>query len=169
MHSVSALPWLPPAPVDFKARCRALGQSGTATGPGLLFLAGFRLMAPQSVEIARALARLRAAGGDLSPLSGLRLGVLASGTVDPLLDCIPAAAVRHGIAVELLSAPYDQVLQQALDPASHVNLARLDAVLVAVDHRWLHLDRTDLTDAAPERIATAIRKLRSVVDGLREH
>ncbi len=170
MHpAISTLPWLPPPPMDFKARCRILGQSGAAIGPALQFLAGFRLTAPQSVEIARALARLRAAGADPSPLSDLRLGVLASGTVDPLLDCIPAAAARHGIAVELLSARYDQVLQQALDPDSDVNNGRLDAVLVAVDHRWLHLDRANLTDASGERIATAIRKLRCVVDGLREH
>jgi FkbH-like protein len=160
---------LSPAPADFKAQCRDLRPSGPNIGAKLQFLASFRLTALQSLEIARASARLRTAGADLSPLSGLRLGILASGTIDPLLDCIPAAAARHGIAVELVGTPYDQVLQQALDPASEINRAGLDAVLVAVDHRWLHLDHADLSGASEARVASAIRNLRSVVDGLREN
>jgi FkbH-like protein len=96
------------------------------------------------------------------------MGVLASATFDLLLDCLPAAAARHGVALDLKSAPYDQVMQQALDPASEINAAHLDAVLVAVDHRWLNLDRASLDESPADRVSAAIRRLRSVVDGLRE-
>src|SRR5690606_22185171 len=43
------------------------------------------------------------------------------------------------------------------------------AVLVAVDHRWLNLDKVGIEDIPAERIAAAIQRLRSVVEGLRAH
>jgi FkbH-like protein len=168
-ETVLALPWLAGPPSDFAAQCKA-AQASTA-GAGLLLqrLATFRLNAVQSAKLARTITRLRAAGRDLSPLSGFRLGVLASATFDFVLDCIPAASARHGVAVDIVSAPYDQVMQQALDPASDINRGRLDAVLVAVDHRWLNLDRPDLLSRPGERAQSAVDRLRTVVQCLRSH
>ena len=163
MHdSFLALPWLLAAPDDFSKRCRALDASN-ASGGAILQLAGFNLSAQQSLSLSRAIARCR--GADLSPLSDFRLGILASATFDLVIDCIPAAAARHGVAVKITSAPYDQVMQQALDPASPINAARFDAVLIAVDHRWLGLERAELQGNA--RVAEALERLRTVVEGLR--
>ena len=167
--SVSALPWLAAPPADFRARCRALPEVGGSVGAAVQLLAGFSLDAAQSAMLRRALARLRAAGRDLAPLAGFRLGVLASATYDLICDCIPAAGARHGLAIDLVTTPYDQVMQQALDPASAINNAGLDAALLAVDHRWLGLDRNCLASPAEERIASAMQNLRALVDALREH
>src|SRR5690348_4513191 len=114
-HSIVTLPWLPLPPDDFAAQCKAAG-TGASAGATLQFLAGHRLNPRQSLTLARAIERCRSSGADLAPLSGFRLGILASNTFDMLMDCIPAAAARHGVAVELTSTPYDQVMQQALDP-----------------------------------------------------
>ena len=160
--SVATLPWLPAPPEDFSARCRALSASSVAPGPALQQLANFALDARQSLSLARAIARCRVTG--LSPLSDYRLGILASATFDLIVDCIPAAAARHGLAVEIFSAPYDQVVQEAFNPKSGINRARLDGVLIAVDHRWLKLDR-----AGGEGAPAALARLRSVVENLRAH
>jgi FkbH-like protein len=166
--SVAALPWLPDPPADFGAQCRACADEAVA-GPSIQRLASFRLSAQESLKLTRAIGRCRNAGKSLDPLSGFRLGVLASATFDLLLDCVPAAAARHGVALELLTTPYDQVLQQTLDPNSEVNAAALDGVLIGVDHRWLNLDRPDFSETPEARAAAAVDKLANVVHALRQN
>lgn len=163
--SLADLPWLPPAPTDFQERCKALG-GGVPAGPALQDLANHLLSGRQAIALARAQARLRAAGADLTPLVPFRLGVLASATFDLLTDSLPAAALRFGVDLQVTTTPFDQVMQQALDPASEINSAGLDGVLLAVDHHWLNLDRPDLTGAKGARVEDAVRRLASVVGGL---
>ncbi len=167
--SVVHLPWLPTATQDFGARCRAVGVDGNPAGPALQTLAGFRLSANQAVAVQRALKRCRSGNVDLAPLLGFRLGLLTNATFDLLNDQLPAGAARHGVALELVTTPYDQVMQQALDPTSEINRSTLDAVLVAVDHRWLNLDRVKLGEKPEERVSAALQRLRAVVDGLRDN
>jgi FkbH-like protein len=165
MHdSIVTLPWLPEPPADFSAQCRALAASDNF-GAAFQHLATHRLNAMQSSRLALAMRRARDAGRDFAPLSGFRLGILASATFDLVMDCIPAGAARHGVAVEMISAPYDQVIQQALDPESAINRASFDGVLVAVDHRWLGLDGIALDEGV--RVADALDRLRTVVESLR--
>lgn len=167
--SIVDLPWLPPAPADFSARCRALGTSTEPSGQALQTLAGFRLSAQQAAALARALKRCRSGGAGLAPLVDFRLGVLTHATFDLLNDHLPAGAVRHGVALELANTPYDQVMQEALDPSSSINTAKLDAVLVAVDHRWLGLERVKLSEKPEDRVGNALQRLRTVVEGLRQN
>lgn len=168
MASLASLCWLPEAPADFSARCRSAAESENA-GATIQNLASFRLSAQQSLGVTRAIARCRKAGLNLAPLSEFRLGVLANATFDFLLDCFPAAAARHGVALQLVSTPYDQVLQQALDPGSIINTAGLDAVLAGVDHHWLNLARPDFSANPEARAAAAIDCLRTVVESLGRH
>ncbi len=167
--SIADLPWLPLPPADYSAQCRAIGASTQALGATIQRLAVHRLSSRQSSSLARAIKRCQCTNLDLAPLSSFRLGVLASATIDLLLDCIPAAAARHGVAVEIMSAPYDQVMQQALAAGSDINVAHLDAVLLAVDHRWLNLDRPNLKETPAEQVAAALQRLRAAVEALRRH
>ncbi|HEY3638811.1 MAG TPA: HAD-IIIC family phosphatase [Rhizomicrobium sp.] len=166
--AISSLPWLPEPPDDFAIQCRACGDA-TSAGAEIQRLASFRLSAQQSLKLSRTIARCRNSGANLEPLSGFRLGVLASSTFDLLLDCVPAAAARHGVAVEVLAAPYDQVLQEALNAGSEINTAGLDGVLIAVDHRWMHLDRPDFSESPAARVKSAVGKLGMAVEALRRH
>jgi len=167
--SVIDLPWLREAPSDFGARCRAAGTAQEPAARELQFLAGYRLTSRNATLLARAVRRCRADLKDLAPLSPLRLGVLAGATSDLLLDDLVAAAARHGVALDIVSAPYDQVAQQAFDPTSLINAARPDAILVAVDHRWLRLDRPVLDQDAAQNVAARVGQLREIVQALRTH
>ncbi len=166
--TILALRWLPEPLADFSDRCRTLAPAQPNLGAKIQELATQRLNSTQSARLGQAIRKLQKSASDLSPLSNFRLGILASATFDLIADCIPAAAARHGVIIEMVSAPYDQVMQQALDPDSAINKGRLDAAVIAVDHRWLGLERPQL--ARPDnRVCEALERLRSVVDGLRRH
>ena len=167
--SIRDLPWLPAAPEDFSARCRALGAADGKAGAAIQQLAGYALRPAQAANLGKAVARLRASGCDLMPLSAFRLGVLSNATFDLVADGLAAAAARHGVALEVVTTPYGQVMQQALDPRSSINVAGLDAVLVAVDHRGLQLAQPSLVGSAQHQVRAAIDSLRAVVNGLHDH
>lgn len=164
-HRRIDLPWLPRAPVDFSTRCRIL-RSGQATSADFQFLAGHRLSAVQAASFRRSFERCLAAGVDLSSLSKLKLAVISNATMDFIADEIPAAAVRHGIAVELILPDFDQVIQQALDPGSQTNVSRPDVVLLAVDYHWLGLSNFAGANAAAQ-LSAAKERLFSTADALR--
>jgi FkbH-like protein len=167
--SIIDFPWLSDAPDDFSSRCRSIGRCGEDHGRQIQLLANFRLNARQSLALSRAIERCRSNNLALDPLTSFRLGVLSNGTADVIIDCLPAACARHGVAVQILSSPFDQVMQQALDPASAINTAQLDAVLVAVDHHWFSFEGMDLAQDPERRVANAIESLRSVVEALRRN
>lgn len=164
--SIENLPWLPPAPADFADRCKALATATEQAGALAAGLATHGLTPGQSARFARALGKARAADRSMAPLGSFRLGVLASFTADLLLDCVPAACVRHGVAVDLVTTPYDQVFQQALDPQSALHRAKVDGALVLVDHRWFRLDRPILS-GAEAFVAECAANLAGIVDALR--
>jgi FkbH-like protein len=163
------LPWLQEAPPDFSVRCRMAASCGEGSGRALQFLAGFRLNSRHAAHFARALSRCRAERKNLAPLSPFRLGLLAGATSDLLVDDLVAAAARHGVALEIVAAPYDQVMQQALDPSSLINTAQPDAILIAVDHRWLKIDRPVLDENAGHVVARQIAQLREIAQALQNH
>ncbi len=164
--SVRDLPWLAPAPADLRARIRMLAEAASP-GADIQFLASHRLEPQQAANLGKQIAKALREQRTLAPLSGFRLGILSSSTFDLVAEQIPAAAARHGVAAELILGDYDQVTQAALDPRSAIATARPDAVLVAVDHRWLGLDH-DLGDPRV-RLASAQEQLRAVIDGIRAH
>jgi FkbH-like protein len=155
---------LAPPPEDVRARIRKLADV-LAPGPEIQFLASHRLEPQQAANLGKQIAKARSDGRALAPLSDFRLGVLASATFDLLAEQIPTAAARHGVAVELLLADYDQVTQTALDTNSVFSRNKPDALLVAVDHRWLQLDH-ELGDPRA-RLGSALEQLRGVIAGLK--
>ena len=163
-YSVRDLPWLSPPLGDIRERIRKLADN-PKPGAEIQFLASHRLEPQVAANLGKQIAKARSEKRSLAPLSDFKLGVLASATFDLLAEQIPAAAARHGVAVELVLADYDQVTQTALGPNSAVAKARPDAVLIAVDHRWLNLDH-DLSDPRA-RTASGLAQLRGVIDGVK--
>ena len=153
------LEWLPPAPADFRRRCLALSSSATP-GRDIRTLATHALDLGQLEELADAIGRVRDGGADLHPLTPFRLGFLGNGTLDFIEPALIASAARHGIALQCIRGGYDQALQDALDPASVVNAAKPDAVLVALDYRALPLrERPGDSEAADASIEGAVAHL----------
>jgi FkbH-like protein len=164
MPSIEHLPWLAPPPTDFKAQCAALARAASQDrGVQAASLATHALDARQARRLGRVLGGLREAGGSLAPLSQVRLVALSNANFDFIGDHLPAAAARHGIDLDLILPPFDQAMQQALDPYSITATSKADAVLLALDHRWYGLSRPAFDDAAGT-IAGAVGRLTALLD-----
>jgi FkbH-like protein len=163
------LAWLPRPPRDFTAQCRALTEAEDA-GPRIRTLANHALDGNQLDRLAKNIDTLARTGRSLAPLTPFRLGLVGSGTLDFIVPALAASAARHGILLDCVKGDYDQILQEALSPASHVNSARPDAVLVAIDHRSLPVRPTP-GDAAGQRqnIAAALDYIAALRAGLKQH
>jgi hypothetical protein len=136
------LHWLPRVPGDFSARLKALAGSTSPLGRELQALTLHALDLNQLTRVAKAIRRARGEGKSLDPLVPFRLAVLSNSTVDLFVPALEATAVRHGIVLETIQPPYDQVAQEALIPNSMVNSSKPDAVLFAMDYRALPLKLT---------------------------
>jgi len=158
------MPWLPDAPEGFRARLKAVPMLAEGHGTALAQLALHRLNSTQARAFAKTLRGLATEGVPLAPLAPFRLAVLSSATFDTIEDPLVAAGARHGVALDLAVAEYDQIIQTAFDPEAEVFATRPDAVFVHFDHRWLALDRfsTDpagTVDAALDQVAMVLRAL----------
>ena len=162
------LPWLPMAPDDWLERARQISPEAPDAGADLRALASFRLDASKSTTLRRAAVKLRNAGNTLAPLSPFKLGIIAANTFDLVLDCLPAAAMRHGVALETLQASYGMIMQPVLDPTSPVYTSKLDAILIVVDHRWLGLDTPAPDLSEPSAVDGALAQIESLLATLRD-
>lgn len=97
----------------------------------------FRLEPTQSRALGRVQQQAEASGNRLDGLAPFRLGVASASSFHFITDCLPAAALRHGLALQTTVAEFGQVAQSVFDPASPLLAAGCDAILLAVDHRWL--------------------------------
>ena len=166
----STLSWLPPAPADFRERCRALPQAKSGIGRAVQHLATHALDDSQLSQLARAIGKLQASGADLAPLTPFRLGVLGNGTLDLLLPALVASAARAGIALSCVMPEYDQVLQPATRADSALHAQRPDAVLLALDYRGLPWrPRPDSPEAACQEIDGALEFVAAIRRGIRAH
>jgi FkbH-like protein len=162
--------WLPRSPADFNSRCRALMNSDVECGLQLKALASHALDENQLNQLAKVISAVKKSPAALKPLAPFRLGLLSNSTVDFMVPAAVATAARHGIALECISANYDQVIQEALSPTSVINRANANAILIAIDYRALALNAKlssqEDSDAAVER---ALSYVDTVRNGLKAH
>lgn len=163
------LPWLPPAPPDFAERLRALEADASAGGAALRALAQHALGISQLTRLGKAIARL-GSQGRLAPLRPVRLGLIGNGNLEIGAPVLVGAAVRHGIALEVIATPFDQAVQQAVDPDSTLHRARPDFVLVALHAAGLGLGGAPAsTETAQAEVARALDRVQTIREGLRTH
>jgi FkbH-like protein len=156
------LQWLPRAPQDFAEQLKNLANP---MGRAAQALALHSLNLNQLTKLARAITKAKASGNSLDPLVPFRLAVLSNSTIDLIVPALVASAVRHGIALEVIQPPYDQVAQEALTPDSTVNRSKPDAVLFALDFRALPL-KLSLGDS--EAAAATVQGVLGYLQALRE-
>ena len=163
------LAWLPKPKASFVEDCKALASDSTP-GAGFRALANHALDENQLGRLGRAIINAAKAGRDLKPLQPFRLGIIGNGTLDLLVPQLVASAARHGFALDCIRADYGQIVQEAFDPNSHINAAKPDAVLLALDHRGLPLHFA-VGDAAAERadIEGAVAHLDALRQSIRRH
>ena len=170
----STLAWLPAPPKAFSKECGGLAEKPGEIGSNLKSLASYSLDEDQLGRLgalATKLIRERFVSDQpMGPLTPFRLGVIGNGTLDFIIPALVASALRHGIALECIRGSYDQVLQEALSPQSTINLAKPDAVLVAVDHRGLPLSPGfGESDDAEATVAAAMQFIEAVRTGFRNN
>ena len=153
------LAWLPPAPADTRARISALAEAD-----GVAALAAHGLTGNQLERLGRRIAALRTAGMAPGRLSAFRLGLVGNATLDLIAPQLVASAARHGVLLDCVVAGFGQVAQEALDPASAINAASCDAVLLLLDHRGLPFSPGLAGDGAGE-VAAALAEIEAVRAG----
>lgn len=156
------LPWLPPAPDDFRQQLKSLRAEPVSFANQARRLAGHRLNLNALHSLSAALGTwLETPEGHAA--QPIRLGVLSNGTADLLCPALGASLLRHGVLAHIVSAPFGQVAQQALDPASQINVAGCAFVLLAIDHRGLPLSVTPgQQDHAVAGVQAALGQLKAM-------
>lgn len=160
------LPWLPDSHPEWLETTKALTAETPQLGITLQKLASARIDGGKALRLSRALTRLRGAAADLTPLASFRLGIVSAHTLDLALDDLPAAGLRHGVAIEIFTTPYGQIMQSVLDSGSNLYTSSLDAVLIAVDHHWFGWDGLSIHDC--DAVNAALAQMESIVAALQE-
>ena len=155
----ASLGWLPCPTEDFKAQCETLASQPVLDGALARRLATSALDLNKLTRLAKVFRPKVSDPKSVTALSHFRLGLLSNGTTNFLADAVIATGPRHGVAIEVVAPDFDQVTQEALQPDSTLRRAKLDAVLIALDHRAFRL-QCGLGDK---------KKAKAVVDGALTH
>lgn len=165
MADLLALPWLLPAPADYRARLRSLKSAEGVASADLVGLAGYGLDLSQLGALAKQVEARREALAAEGRLRPVRLGIAATHTLDLVADALPATALRHGLLLDAVQTDYGQIAQEVLDPSSSLAQARPDFVLLALDAAALGLSRPLFE---PEAAAVAVQSALDYVSSLRD-
>ena len=160
------LNWLPAPPDDFRQLCKTV-EGANPAGTEIARLARHALNLNQLTSLSNAMDGADAQNVSLEPLTPFRLGLVGNSTTSLLVPAIRASGARHGLAVDVVEAPYDQAIQAALDPGSALNSAKPDAVLIALDHRILQIPdniRDEVKAAAS--VNAALDQVKTIRDGV---
>lgn len=133
MHN---LPWLLEPQADFIEKCATLTINAFDIDI-ILPLAKSALSINQSNRLYREIQKLQPESIDeiRRKSSVFKLGIVSNATIDLFIPSLFTAALRHGVFLEVVTADYGQIAQEALDFTSKINQAKPDAVLLALDHR----------------------------------
>ncbi len=173
---IEDLPWLLPAPDDFRDQCAELKSatdlSATDLSAAVQALALRKLTLNQATRLAGVLddlpdwqARLQSAG-----MAHYRLGIASNCTFDLIVPAIVAAGLRHGVVIDCVISDFDQAVQQSLDPDSLLNQSQLDAILIALDYRAFDFGTGAVMHANSDTTgATGFAQLEQIRGGFAQH
>jgi FkbH-like protein len=168
MSNPFGMPWLLPAPSDFKARAKALASSASPDESEARRLAAFALDLNELDALGKVVRRHGEFFISSVGFAPLKLGIVASHTMDYLAAALPGTGLRHSILLDVVLAGYGQAAQELLNPDSSFAAQHLDCVLLAFDYRALGLDRVFLKkEEAEEVVSAAINYVSSLAIGVR--
>ena len=168
---MSELNWLIDPPEDFSA----LVKEWAAHEPDVVQLQKFvsyNLSANQANRLYRAYNKLddakKATIG--AAFSSVKLGIVSNGTMDLMYSMLFIAALRHGVLLDIVGSDFDQALQEAVDPQSHLNQSNLDMVLISLDYRGYRFAyNTYSVNKEGFDAEEAHSYLTQIVEGFRQH
>ena len=165
-----SLPWLPPAPDDFRARCKALTAGTTDLGREIRALASYRLNADQLASLSKAIRKLDTGQADFGTLVPVTLALLGDGSHELIVDALVGTAARHGIRLNIVDVPFNSVETMTLDAASELHRAKPDVVALNFTYRaFRHVPDTSFDDRDSSRalINEAVSRIRAICDAIR--
>jgi FkbH-like protein len=165
--------WLPSPGSHFRDRLRGL-QAELAGPPSedfherVVALATAVLDENQLGQLARLAVKALASGHSFAGLTKAKIALVGDGTLSLLAPAIVGSGLRHGLLLDMVEGGYGSVVQEAVDPTSHLHSARLDMAIVASDGRLLGLDRAaGSREEAQAKVDAAFQRIRMIVEGLR--
>lgn len=165
---VFSLPWLLPAPFDFKIRARVAFAAPLPDPPEIRKLGAFALDLTNLEIMGRIVEKHGAALIRDTGLTPFRLGIASSHTMDYVARALPGTAVRHNLIVHVHLARLRYDPMQLLIPDSELGGERPDAVLVALDYRVLGLaDAQFNTQEADKAVLRAIDHVNELAAAVR--
>lgn len=163
MNIFEQLSWLQTTPVDFVAKLGA-----ASTGQDLRALAQYALDDNQLRKLSKKYNQLQQENRNLAPLISLSMGVVGNATTQLLVPALVGSALRYGIALNVVEAPYNQLAQEAFTSDAAFAGHSLNTILVAVDHRGLPLKPCPGDhSAAKKNIKECISYIQMVTNALR--
>jgi FkbH-like protein len=169
MTNPFAMPWLLPAPKDFKARVKSVINSASPDETEVRRLSAFGLDLTDLGTLGKAVRKHRQFLIAKAGYTSLKIGIVSSHTMDYLASALPGTALRHGLVVDIVLADYGQAAQELLDPASNFANQSLDCVLLAFDYRALGLGSVLLKkEQAEEAVSAAVNYVSSMAAGVRD-
>jgi len=136
------LEWLPKAPDNFKEELTSLLTS-TNAGEELKTLANYSLDINQLTRLSKTL--LKIPNDNKKNLQKFTLGIVSNSTTSFIPPALIGSAIRHGIMLDVIEAPYNQIMQVATGQVDTFKGKDLDAVLIAINYRGLPIQRTSVS------------------------
>jgi FkbH-like protein len=171
MNLLADLGWLRRAPADLRNRCRSIAQNlnqpDTESDTALVDITSHALDFNQLTHVSRLVAdRLKSPVDTI--LARFKLGLICSGTMSLIAPAIVASGPRHSVLIEVVEGDYGRTLEETLNPGGRVRSSQPDGVLLALDHRDLHLDAAAVDgDTAAKRVEAAFSHLQTMAENLR--
>jgi FkbH-like protein len=166
--AAATMPWLEAPQSDFRARCKLVASNETISFVDLQALCRMRLDLNQLSSLARIIRARKEHISGIDAASSFRLTVLGNYTTHYLSDALVGSAPRHGLVIDVIETPYDQMAQEVFNPESVLRRSKPDAVLIAIDHRQLGITENLVeADSARAVVARATELLRSLVEQIR--
>jgi FkbH-like protein len=169
MMNPFGMPWLLPVPSDFKVRAKTLANSVSPDEVEARRLAAFALDLNDLGTLGKVVRKHREFFLTKVGYSPLKLGIVASHTMDYVATALSGTGLRHGLLVDVVLAGYGQAAQELLDRGSNFATQHLDYVLLAFDFRALGLSSVFLKkEEADEAVSAAINHISSMAAGVRD-
>jgi len=166
MSDPLSLPWLLPAPADFRARVKAARAAGEVDLRAITGLATHALDLSQLGQLGRLVAGRHEELAAIGRLRPVKVGIAATHTADLIAEALPGTGLRHGLLVTTHQVDYGQTAQALLDSGSALARAKPDFVLLALDALALGLARPFFDEAEAEAaVQSALDYVLSLRDG----
>ncbi len=161
------LPWLPLPPEDFRAQCtNAFNCAEPERSQSIKKLANCTLSLDHLLTLAKRWSKAKTAE-PTTPFTPLHLGLVSNATTNFLAPALSGTALRYGIDLTITTAGFGQTIQEAIAPNSHINQAKPDAILIAMDQRGFGFP-THFTPSTTDYIAEAMESIHTLRQGFHQ-